>query len=96
MTCTDIRIVPQWLPRLAFRFELLPDRMMSRILDGDKIAFEAAFAPWSDIYDFPSAKPLRKLCTASGVWCVLWITRPDHEKPVYISPVPDIYYRHII
>lgn len=94
MTCTDIRALPEWLPRLAFHISC--DQKVCRVMDGDAVAFTAKWAPFCEAWLSDTAHPVRKLCDALGTWYVLWTESPDISGPVMISKIPDVYWRYII
>lgn len=94
MTLKDIRALPEWLPSLAFH--ICYDQGLCRGMDGDAIVFIAKSASFSDAWLSDTARPVRKLCTAGGVWYVLWTDAPDISGPVMISQIPGVYWRYII
>ena len=86
--------MPEWLPRLSFRVH--PDKDVYQLIDGDAVAFTAEWAPFCEAWLSDTSHPVRKLCTAGGVWYVLWTDAPDISEPVKISPIPSVYWRYII
>lgn len=95
MTCKDIRAVPEWFPRLAFRIHYY-DQGVYQVMDGDVVAFVAKLAPFREAWLSDTARPVRKLCTADGGWYVLWTESPDTSGPVMISLIPGACWRYII